>query len=130
LQAGSVCFPSDRSLCEATVCRLATLGKVKGKGVTPEVSLWVLIFVSGTRHLGFISSTSGFSRWLGQEQKAPSPVIFYEKATQMPGICIEVKIGFGRCISKLKFWLCFVTFPGVCLVFGLGGAGTSLPPRK
>ena len=86
--------------------------------------------MSGTRLLGLISSTSGFSHWLGQEQEPPSPVIFSEKATQTSGICFEVKIGFGLYISKLKFWLCFVTFPSVCLVFGLGGVGTSLPHRK
>ena len=130
MQAGSVCFPSDRSLCEATVCQLATLGKVKGEGITPEVSLGVLIFVSGTHLPGFISSTSGFSRWLGQEQEAPSPVIFSEKGMQTTGICFGVKIGFSLYISKLKFWLCFAMFPGVCLAFGLGGAGTSFTPHK
>jgi len=86
--------------------------------------------VPKTRPPGFISSTSGFSRWPGQEQEAPSPVISSEKATQTSGICFEVKIGFGLCISKLKFRLYFATFPGVCLAFASGGAGTSLPPRR
>jgi len=54
-----------------------------------------------TRPPGFISSTSGFSRWPGQEQEAPSSVIFSEKATQTSGIRFEVKFGFGLCISKL-----------------------------
>ena len=35
LQAWPGCFPFYRSLCEATVCRLATLGKVEGEGVAP-----------------------------------------------------------------------------------------------
>jgi len=87
--------------CEATACRLAAVGNVKGEGVAPEVSLWVGIFVSETRPPGFISSTSGFSRWPGQEQEAPSSVIFSEKATQTSGIRFEVKFGFGLCISKL-----------------------------
>jgi len=33
LQAWPVCFPFYHSLCEATVSRFATLGKVKGEGV-------------------------------------------------------------------------------------------------
>jgi len=57
-------------------------------------------------------------------------VLFSEKATQTSGICFEVKFCFGLCISKLKFRLCFVTIPDICLAFSLGGAGTSLPPRK
>ena len=56
---------------------------------------WVLIFVSGTRLTGFISSTTRFSRWPGQEQENQSPVIFPEKAMQMSGICFEVKFCFG-----------------------------------
>ena len=76
------------------------MGKVKGEGVAPEVSLWVGIFVSETRPPGFISSISGFSRRPGQEQEAPSSVIFSEKATQTSGIRFEVKFGFGLYISK------------------------------
>jgi len=72
----------------------------------------------------------GFSRWPGQEQEAPSPVIFSEKATQTSGICFGVKFCFGLCISKLKFRLCFVTVPDVCLAFASGGAGTSFHPRR
>jgi len=98
---------------------LATAGKVKGEAVAPEVSLWVGIFVSGTRLPGFMSLTSRFSRGPVQEQEAPFPVIFSEKATQTSGICLEVKFSFGLYICKLKFWLCFATFPGLCLAFAL-----------
>jgi len=61
------------------------------RGRCPEVSFWVLIFVSETRLPGFISSTTGLSRWPDQEHEAPSPVIFSEKATQTSGICFEAK---------------------------------------
>ena len=109
-------------------------GESERRGRCPEVSFWVLIFVSETRLPGFISSTTGFSRWPGQKQEAPSPVIFSEKATQTSGICFEVKFCFGLCISKLKFRVCFVTIPDVCEAFASGGAGTStgtsLPPRR
>jgi len=105
-------------------------GETETWGRCPEVSFWLLIFVSETRLPGFISSTTGFSRWPGQEQETPSPVIFSEKATQMSGICFEVKFCFGLCISKLTFRLCFVTILDVCLEFASGGAGTSIPPRK
>jgi len=88
------------------------------------------MLVAGTRLPGFISSSTGFSRWPGQEQEAPSPVILSEKATQTSGMCFEVKFCFGLCISKLKFRLCFVTIPDVCLAFASGEAGTSLTPRK
>ena len=105
-------------------------GKSERRGLSPEFSFWVSIFVSATRLPGFISSTTGFSHWSGQEQEAPSPVTFSEKATQTSGICFEVKFRSGLCISTLKFWLRFVTIPYVYLAFASGGAGTSSPPRR
>ena len=86
--------------------------------------------MSETRLPGFISSITGFSRWPGQEQEAPSTVIFSEKVTQTSGICFEVKFCFGVCISKLKCRLCFVIIPYVCLAIASGVARTSLPPRR
>jgi len=86
--------------------------------------------VSETRLPGFISSTTGFSCWPGQEKEAPSPVIFSKKAMQTSRLCFEVKLCFGLCISKLKFRLCFVAIPDVCIAFASGGAGTSLPPLR
>jgi len=93
------------------------------RGRCPKVSFWVLILVSETRLPGFISSTTKFSRWPGQEQEAPSPVIFSEKATQTSEICFEVKFCFGLCTPKLKFRLHFVTISDACVAFASGGAG-------
>ena len=117
LQTWPVLFPFYLSLCAAAVCRLATLGESERRGRCPGVSFWVLIFVSETRLPGFVSSTTGFSRWPGQKQEAPPPVIFSEKSTHTSGICFEVKFRFGLCTSKLKFRLGFVTIPDVCLAF-------------
>ena len=81
---------------------------------SPEVCFWVLIFVSDTRLPDFLSLTTGSSRRLGTDHEAPSPVIFSEKATHTSGIWFEFRFRFGLWISKLKFWLCFVTIPEVC----------------
>jgi len=43
------CFPSYPSCYVAIFRRLVIVGKVKCDGVTPKVSLWVTIYVSGTR---------------------------------------------------------------------------------
>jgi len=81
---------------------------MKGKGISSEVYVWVLIFVSETRLPAFISSTSGFSRGPRQEQEAPSPDIFSDKATQTSGICFELKLGFRFLCFQIEvsvmFW--------------------------
>jgi len=66
LQAWPVCFPFYRSLCEATVCRLATLGKVKGQGVALKFpfGFWFsypsLVFLVSSRQL--LGSLTGRAR--------------------------------------------------------------------
>ena len=85
------------------------------RGRCSEVSSWVLVFVSGTRLPGFISSTTGFSRWPGQEQEAPSPVIFSKKATQTSGICFEVKFCYFQIEVTVMFCDDPRRLPSVCL---------------
>ena len=75
--------------------------------------------MSGTRLPGFISSTTGFSRWPGQEQEAPFPVIFSEKATQTSGICFVVKVWFRSLYFEIEvsgmFGVVPRLLPSVCL---------------
>ena len=130
LQARPVCFPSDRSLCEAVACRLAAVGKVKGEGLTPEVSLggfdfrvrdsssWFHVINYRVLSLAGPGAGASISGYFLREGYADVRGMFWGK------------VWFRSCVSKLKFRLCFAMFPGVCLAFASGGAGTSLSPRK
>lgn len=112
-----VYFPFFRSLYAAIACWLATVGKWKSWALLTEVSLWETVFVSGTlvlTHVSSIGSTLDSTSWPGQERGAPS-AIFSERATQTFGACLESKVLFRLWTSKLKSWLCFDMFPGVCL---------------
>jgi hypothetical protein len=61
LEAGPVLvFPLLLPFYVAIVCRLVIVLKVKGEGITPEVSLWFTLYVSGTHLKVFVQSSSGF----------------------------------------------------------------------
>jgi len=120
LQAWLVCFPVYRSLCEATTCRLATLGKVKGEGIALRFpfGFWFscprLVFLVSSHQL--LGSLAGRAR----SRRLHLQYFLWEGVRDM--FC------FDLCISKLKFRLCFVTIPDICLAFASGGAGTSYLP--
>ena len=61
-----VCFPFYRSRCDAAVCRLATVGKVKGEGVAPRFpfGFWfsysrLVFLVSSHQLLGSVAGRPG-----------------------------------------------------------------------
>ena len=125
-QGRPVCSP-PYSFPEAIVWPLGVLAEKWKARACPEFSFWVLIFV-------FRHSTQPPLGSLWPEAGAPSSFFrcFFSKKgyADDQGMVWQVKLVSALIVSHIEVWSCLIVNPDVRLASTLGGAATSMPPRK